>query len=67
MTRRLSVIICLLAFIAMGSAIAEAAASYRHTCRKCDVSVVDKKKSGPPKVRCPKGRFHSWVNTPLSK
>ncbi|CAK7067087.1 MAG: hypothetical protein DELT_01690 [Desulfovibrio sp.] len=46
---------------------AEATPSYRHMCKKCEVSVVDKRKTGPAKVKCSKGGFHVWKNIKVDK
>jgi Na+-transporting NADH:ubiquinone oxidoreductase subunit NqrB len=44
-----------------------AATFYKHSCKKCSVSVTDTRKSGPKKVRCPKGGYHNWRNSPIKK
>lgn len=56
------VLLCSVTLLALLASRAEASPSYRHICKKCEVSVVDKRKTGPVKVRCPKGRFHVWKN-----
>ena len=65
--RGLLVLLCSAAFIAVLSGHAEATSSYRHMCKKCEVSVVDKRKTGPTKVKCPKGGFHVWKNVKVTE
>ena len=65
--RGLLALLCSVAFIAVMSGHAEATPSYRHMCKKCEVSVVDKRKTGPAKVKCPKGGFHVWKNVKVDK
>ena len=60
--RRCAVLLCSVIFFVLLAGHAEATPSYRHVCEKCEVSVVDKRKAGPTKVKCPKGRFHVWRN-----
>jgi len=59
--------LCAAIFFVLLAGHAEATPSYRHMCKKCEVSVVDKRKAGPTKVRCPKGGFHVWKNVKVAE
>lgn len=59
--------LCVVVFSVLLAGEAEATPWYRHMCKKCEVSLVSKRKTGPKKVRCPKGGFHTWKNVKLAE